>query len=65
MFIFTATMVWNVVGMAQSDSDGEKEKMKNKKKKKSQKETSKFFVLMFEVAFTQMYYFHWYPERNF
>ena len=61
MFIFTATMVWSVVGMAQSDSDGEKEK----KKKKSQKETSKFFVLMFEVAFTQMYYFHWYPERNF
>jgi len=42
MFIFTATMVWSVVGMAQSDSEGEKDKKKSKKKKKSQKETSKF-----------------------
>ena len=38
--IYSSTMVWSVVGMAQSDSDGEKEKKKNKKKKKSQKETT-------------------------
>lgn len=38
--IYSSTMVWSVVGMAQSDSDGEKEKKKEKKKKKSQKETT-------------------------
>lgn len=38
--IYSSTMVWSVVGMAQSDSDGEKEKRTNKKKKKSQKETT-------------------------
>lgn len=38
--IYSSTMVWSVVGMAQSDSEGEKEKKTSKKKKKAQKETT-------------------------